>query len=121
MLAGPDFCGETILYANIDLTQITRANMISTWWGTMRGRIYSACSSLRRRAASAGPQPSMAGEGTRSIAPGASTALHGADARDLGQSGRGITQTADKANPRFIVTSLSMQQWPARELYEQFY
>jgi nitrilase len=25
VLAGPDFCGETILYANIDLTQITRA------------------------------------------------------------------------------------------------
>jgi hypothetical protein len=30
-------------------------------------------------------------------------------------------QTGDKANPRFIVTSLSMQQWPARELYEDFY
>lgn len=30
-------------------------------------------------------------------------------------------QTGDKANPRFIVTSLSMQQWPARQLYEDFY
>ncbi len=30
-------------------------------------------------------------------------------------------QTGDKANPRFIVTSLSMQQWPTRELYEDFY
>lgn len=30
-------------------------------------------------------------------------------------------QTGDKANPRFIVTSLSMQQWPARPLYEDFY
>jgi hypothetical protein len=30
-------------------------------------------------------------------------------------------QTGDKANPRFIVTSLSMQQWPARELYEELY
>jgi Transposase DDE domain group 1 len=30
-------------------------------------------------------------------------------------------QTGDKANPRFIVTSLSTQQWPARELYEDFY
>lgn len=30
-------------------------------------------------------------------------------------------QTGDKANPRFIVSSLSMQQWPARELYEDFY
>lgn len=30
-------------------------------------------------------------------------------------------QTGDKANPRFIVTSLSMQQWPARELYEDLY
>jgi hypothetical protein len=30
-------------------------------------------------------------------------------------------QTGDKANPRFIVTSVSMQQWPARELYEDFY
>jgi len=30
-------------------------------------------------------------------------------------------QTGDKANPRFIVTSLSMQPWPARELYEDFY
>jgi hypothetical protein len=30
-------------------------------------------------------------------------------------------QTGDKANPRFIVTSLSLQQWPARELYEDFY
>jgi hypothetical protein len=30
-------------------------------------------------------------------------------------------QTGDKANPRFIVTSLSMQQWPARELYEDCY
>jgi Transposase DDE domain group 1 len=30
-------------------------------------------------------------------------------------------QTGDKANPRFIVTSLSMQAWPARELYEELY
>lgn len=30
-------------------------------------------------------------------------------------------QTSDKANPRFIVTSLSMQQFPARELYEDVY
>lgn len=30
-------------------------------------------------------------------------------------------QTGDKANPRFIVTSVSMQSWPARELYEDFY
>jgi Transposase DDE domain group 1 len=30
-------------------------------------------------------------------------------------------QTGNKANPRFIVTSLSTQQWPARELYEDFY
>jgi hypothetical protein len=30
-------------------------------------------------------------------------------------------QTGDKANPPFIVTSLSMQQWAARELYEDFY
>ncbi|HKQ83055.1 MAG TPA: IS1380 family transposase [Steroidobacteraceae bacterium] len=30
-------------------------------------------------------------------------------------------QTGDKANPRFIVTSLSMQQFPARELYEDLY
>lgn len=30
-------------------------------------------------------------------------------------------QTGDKTNPRFIVTSLSMQQWAARELYEDFY
>jgi len=30
-------------------------------------------------------------------------------------------QTGDKANPRFIVTSLSMQQWAARELYEDLY
>jgi hypothetical protein len=30
-------------------------------------------------------------------------------------------QTGDKSNPRFIVTSLSMQQWPARELYEDCY
>ena len=29
--------------------------------------------------------------------------------------------TGDKANPRFIVTSLSMQRWPARELYEDLY
>ena len=29
--------------------------------------------------------------------------------------------TGDKANPRFIVSSLSMQQWPARELYEELY
>jgi Transposase DDE domain group 1 len=30
-------------------------------------------------------------------------------------------QTGDKANPRFIVTSLSTSAWPARELYEDFY
>jgi len=30
-------------------------------------------------------------------------------------------QTGDKSNPRFVVTSLSMQQWPTRELYEQLY
>lgn len=30
-------------------------------------------------------------------------------------------QTGDKANPRFIVTSLSAQEWAARELYEDFY
>ena len=30
-------------------------------------------------------------------------------------------QTGDKANPRFIVTSLSMPEWQARELYEQLY
>ncbi|MGH8135037.1 MAG: IS1380 family transposase [Steroidobacteraceae bacterium] len=30
-------------------------------------------------------------------------------------------QTGDKANPRFIVTSLPLQTWAARELYEQFY
>jgi hypothetical protein len=29
--------------------------------------------------------------------------------------------TGDKANPRFIVTSLSMRQWAARELYEDLY
>jgi hypothetical protein len=30
-------------------------------------------------------------------------------------------QTGDKTNPRFIVTSVSMQQWAARGLYEDFY
>ena len=30
-------------------------------------------------------------------------------------------QTGDKSNPRFVVTSLSMHQWPMRELYEQLY
>lgn len=30
-------------------------------------------------------------------------------------------QTGDKANPRFIVTSLPMRQFPARELYEDVY
>jgi hypothetical protein len=30
-------------------------------------------------------------------------------------------QTGDKANPRFIVTSLSINEWAARELYEDFY
>jgi hypothetical protein len=30
-------------------------------------------------------------------------------------------QTGDKANPRFIVTSLSMREFPARELYEDLY
>lgn len=30
-------------------------------------------------------------------------------------------QTGDKSNPRFIVTSLSAEQWAARELYEDLY
>ena len=30
-------------------------------------------------------------------------------------------QTGDKANPRFIVTSLSIHEWAARALYEDFY
>jgi hypothetical protein len=30
-------------------------------------------------------------------------------------------QTGDKANPRFIVINLSIEQWPARELYEDLY
>ncbi len=30
-------------------------------------------------------------------------------------------QTGDKANPRFVVTSLSMSDLPARELYEELY
>ncbi len=30
-------------------------------------------------------------------------------------------QTGDKANPRFVVTSLSLQQWSARALYEDLY
>jgi hypothetical protein len=30
-------------------------------------------------------------------------------------------QAGDKANPRFIVTSLSMREFPARELYEDLY
>jgi hypothetical protein len=30
-------------------------------------------------------------------------------------------QTGDKANPRFIVTSLSIEEWAARALYEDFY
>ena len=30
-------------------------------------------------------------------------------------------QTGDKANPRFIVTSLSVHDWPMRQLYEDFY
>lgn len=30
-------------------------------------------------------------------------------------------QTGDKANPRFVVTSLLMSDWPARELYEELY
>jgi len=30
-------------------------------------------------------------------------------------------QTGDKSNPRFLVTSLSMREWPARELYEDLY
>jgi len=34
---------------------------------------------------------------------------------------RKAEQTGDKSNPRFIVTSLSKEQWPARELYEDFY
>lgn len=29
--------------------------------------------------------------------------------------------TGDKANPRFVVTSLSKAEWPARELYEDVY
>ena len=28
---------------------------------------------------------------------------------------------ADKANPRFVVTSLGTEEWPARQLYEQLY
>jgi hypothetical protein len=30
-------------------------------------------------------------------------------------------QTGDKANPRFIVTSLSVHEWPMRALYEELY
>ena len=30
-------------------------------------------------------------------------------------------QTGDKANPRFIVTSLSVHDWPMRKLYEELY
>ena len=30
-------------------------------------------------------------------------------------------RTGDKANPRFVVTSLSIKEWPMRELYEQLY
>jgi hypothetical protein len=30
-------------------------------------------------------------------------------------------QTGDKANPRFVVTSLAVRAWPARELYEDLY
>ena len=30
-------------------------------------------------------------------------------------------QLEGKQNPRFVVTSLSAEQWPARQLYEQFY
>jgi hypothetical protein len=30
-------------------------------------------------------------------------------------------QLHDKENPRFVVTSLSRREWPARELYEQLY
>jgi len=30
-------------------------------------------------------------------------------------------QTGDKANPRFVVTSLTVRDWPARELYEELY
>ena len=30
-------------------------------------------------------------------------------------------QTGDKANPRFVVTSLAARDWPARELYEDLY
>ncbi len=29
--------------------------------------------------------------------------------------------TGDKANPRFVVTSLSIEAWPARALYEDLY
>jgi hypothetical protein len=29
--------------------------------------------------------------------------------------------TGDNANPRFIVTSLNKETWPARELYEDRY
>ena len=29
--------------------------------------------------------------------------------------------TGDKANPRFVVTSLSIEEWSARKLYEDFY
>jgi hypothetical protein len=30
-------------------------------------------------------------------------------------------QLGDKANPRFVVTSLGAEEWPAQELYEQLY
>jgi Transposase DDE domain group 1 len=30
-------------------------------------------------------------------------------------------QTGDKANPRFVVSSLAQRDWPARELYEDLY
>jgi len=30
-------------------------------------------------------------------------------------------QTGDKSNPRFVVTSLSKEQWPMQRLYEQLY
>jgi len=30
-------------------------------------------------------------------------------------------QTGDKSNPRFVVTSLSTEQWPMQRLYEQLY
>jgi hypothetical protein len=32
-----------------------------------------------------------------------------------------VEHTGDKSNPRFVVTSLTARDWPARELYEDYY